>query len=57
MAKSMPRLDQGCRGMGKGTSLPSGRQHGVDVMAQPKQPLTKQSIILTHVGPPVSVPE
>ncbi len=39
VAKSTPIWDQGRRGIGSGTSLPSVKWHGVDVMAQTEQPL------------------
>lgn len=50
MVKLMPRWDQGQREMGKGSSLPSGIQCGVDVMAQTEQPLTKRAVSQAMLG-------
>ncbi len=37
VTKSIPMCDQGRRGMGRGTSLPTGRLRGVEDMAQTEQ--------------------
>ncbi len=53
VAKSTPRWDQGRHGIGRGTSLPSGRRRCVEIMSQTEYPFTNRGDVLGHVGPPI----
>ncbi len=50
VAKSTPRWFHGQHGIGRGTSLPSGRRWGVAIMAQTEHPFTNRATSWAMLG-------